>query len=584
MKGKNNNKSKQILFSVFGILSLLIITIGVTYAVFSYTKEGTTDNIVTTGTLKFLYTENNTNGNGISITEAEPISDTKGKELVGDNNVFDFKVEGTNTGSEVIPYEVTLRKKATSTMSEDNIKVYLQDGTDQTELLTPTLYSKLVQTTTDVGNNVEKSIYKGEVLGNTNNYLKTFRLKMWLDESSNQNDINGKSFTATVNVYSNAKVISAEEQVLRSNTDIKDITIGDTSLTKVEGKDWNYEVELDSETTTKLNIVPKYSLANVKIEKDNQVISNNSEVSLAGGNNIYKVTITSTDQTVTKEYKINIKVKQAEKVSIFGKQYEVIDAEPTLTNSSNNTTDASGLYKSTATNTGNPTYYFRGNVTNNYVSFAGQTWRIVRVNEDGTIRIVMQDGINDNTNYKFNSSYNNYSYMYYTNSEAKTQLENWYQTNIGSKSNLAKNVASGNYYCEQAKVKEADSWTSGNAMMTTYNKYTPDFKCTSDGNGKGVVNASVGLLSYDEAVYAGGHPYQSNSSYYLNNSDIYWWTMSTAGFSGSGAHVWYVGPTGNVSKAYAGDSSLRLRPVLILNADTKISGGNGTSENPFVVE
>ena len=212
MKGKNNNKSKQILFSVFGILSLLVITIGVTYAVFTYTKEGTTDNVVTSGTLKFLYTENNTNGNGISITEAEPISDTRGKELVGDNNVFDFKVEGTNTGSEVIPYEVTLRKKDTSTMGEDNIKVYLQDGTDQTDLLTPTLYSKLVQTNIDVGSNIEKTLYKGEVAGNTNNYLKTFRLKMWLDENADLSVIGGQTFTATVNVYSNAKL--AEDTVL----------------------------------------------------------------------------------------------------------------------------------------------------------------------------------------------------------------------------------------------------------------------------------------------------------------------------------------------------------------------------------
>ena len=574
------SKSKQIIFSILGILSILVIAIGVTYAVFTYTKEGTTDNVVTTGTLKFLYTENNTNGNGISITEAEPISDTKGKELVGDNNVFDFKVEGTNTGSEVIPYEVTLRKKATSTMSEDNIKVYLQDGIDQTELLTPTLYSKLVQTTTDVGNNVEKSIYKGEVLGNTNNYLKTFRLKMWLDENADLSIIGGQTFTATVNVYSNAKVISAEEQVLRSNTDIKDITIGDTSLTKVEGKDWNYEVELDSETTTKLNIVPKYSLANVKIEKDNQVISNNSEVSLAYGNNIYKVTITSTDQTVTKEYKINIKVKQVEKVSIFGKKYEVIDAEPTLTTSSNNTSDASGLYKSTATNTGEATYYFRGNVTNNYVSFAGQTWRIVRINEDGTIRIVMQDGINSNAKYKFNSNYNNYTYMYYSDRYAKATLENWYQTNIGSKSDLSKSVASGNYYCEQAKVKYFDSWTSGSATMTTYNKYTPDFKCSSDGNGKGVVNASVGLLSYDEVVYAGGYTNKNNSNYYLYNN-TYFWTMSPAGFSGSRSNVWYVTVAANISDTIVNDTNC-LRPVLILNADT-LATGSGTSSDPFVV-
>ncbi len=579
---KNDNKSKQILFSIFGILSLLVITIGVTYAVFTYTKEGTTDNVVTSGTLKFLYTENNTNGNGISITEAEPISDTKGKELVGDNNVFDFKVEGTNTGSEVIPYEVTLRKKATSTMGEDNIKVYLQDGTDQTDLLTPTLYSKLVQTTTDVGNNVEKSIYKGEVAGNTNNYLKTFRLKMWLDENADLSIIGGETFTVTVNVYSNAKVISAEEQALRSNTDIKDITIGDTSLTKVENKDWNYEVELDSDTTAKLNIIPKYSLANVNIEKDNQVITNNSEVSLVGGNNIYKVTITSTDQTVTKEYKINIKVKQAVPLKDEIMKNTIITATPTLTTSSNNTSDASGLYKSTATNTGNPTYYFRGNVTNNYVSFAGQTWRIVRINEDETIRIVMQDEINSNTNYAFNSNYNNYTYMYYTNSEAKTTLESWYQTNIGSKSNLAKNVASGAYYCEQAKAKHDDRWTSGSANMILYSSYTPDFKCSSDGNNKGVVNASVGLLSYDEVVYAGGYCGQNNNNYYLYNN-TYFWTMSPAGFTGPYSSVWGVHATGYID-FYSAKGTIAVRPVLILNADTKISSGDGSKDSPFVVE
>ena len=262
-------KSKQIIFSVLGVLSIFTITIGVTYAVFTYTKEGTTDNVVTTGTLKFLYTENNTNGNGISITEAEPISDTNGKELVGDNNVFDFKVEGTNTGNEVIPYEVTLRKKATSTMGEDNIKVYLQDGIDQTELLTPTLYSKLMQTTTDVGNNVEKSIYKGEVAGNTNNYLKTFRLKMWLDENADLSVIGGQTFTATVNVYSNAKLLQEPEiyaESILNGTDpvLKDnlvpITISeDGTVTKAdlyqewynyENKEWANAVILKDETKT----------------------------------------------------------------------------------------------------------------------------------------------------------------------------------------------------------------------------------------------------------------------------------------------------------------------------------------------
>ena len=262
---------------------------------------------------------------------------------------------------------------------------------------------------------------------------------------------------------------------------------------------------------------------------------------------------------------------------------KIITTTPTLTTSSNNTRDASGLYKSTATNTGNPTYYFRGNVTNNYVSFAGFIWRIVRINEDGTIRIVMQDGINNNITYAFNTNYNSYAYMYYTNSQVKTILESWYQTNIGSKADLAKNVVTGDYYCEQAKAKYDDSWTSGSAVMTTYNKYTPDFKCSSDTNEKGQVNASIGLISYDEVVYAGGYWGQSNNNYYLYNSVIYWWTMSPSGFlPASRSNVWYINATGDIRTGNIYNHG-HLRPVLVLKADTQIFLGNGAKDNPYVL-
>ena len=580
------NKKKVLILSIIGLIGLVIVTVGITYAVFTYTKLGTTDNTVTSGTLKFLYTENTGVKTGIKLTNALPISDTQGKALDGDNNVFDFSIEATNTGTDAIPYEITLRKKSNSTLEEENVKVYLTDRTEAQEssILEPINFNKLVQTNTDVGNEIEKTIYNGSVDGNTTNYKKDFRLRMWVDDTEDSSNIYGKKFTAMVNVYSNAKVISAEEQELRSNADIQSITIGDNALTSVTDKDWNYEIQLDNPDTLKLNVIPKYALASVKIEKDNQIISNNSEVNLTGGDNIYKVTITSTDQKNTKEYKINVKVKQIEKVSIFGKQYEVIDAEPTLTTSSNNTSDASGLYKSTATNTGEPTYYFRGNVTNNYVSFAGQTWRIVRVNEDGTIRIVMQDGINSNAGYKFNTNYNNYKYMYYTNSTAKTQLESWYQANIGSNENLSSKVATGNYYCEQAKVKVIATNSDGTAGMVVYDKYTPNFQCATDENGKGVVSASVGLLNYDEIVYAGGYTLQRNSNYYLYNN-YFIWSMSPnyAKTSYDDYGVWAIdspGYIGHRSPTYA----LTFRPVINLKSDTKISDGDGTKDNPYVVQ
>ena len=265
---------------------------------------------------------------------------------------------------------------------------------------------------------------------------------------------------------------------------------------------------------------------------------------------------------------------------------KLITAEPTLTTSSNNTNDESGLYFSTATNTGKPTYYFRGNVENNYVSFAGFTWRIVRINEDGTVRMIMQDGINNNTKYVFNFNYNNYADMYYSNSEAKTTLENWYQTNIGSKSNLADKVTSGNYYCEQAKVKYDVNAVSGNVTMPIYTNYIPDFKCVTDSNNKGIVSADIGLITYDEVVYAGGYSNINNTNYYLYNSSIYFWTMSPSGVVNSASVVWSVSINGNIynNNVYSIVNNLRhQRPVLNLKSSTQISVGNGTKESPFVI-
>ena len=259
---------------------------------------------------------------------------------------------------------------------------------------------------------------------------------------------------------------------------------------------------------------------------------------------------------------------------------DLITAAPTLTTSSEEAGDASGLYKSTDTNTGDATYYFRGAVENNYVSFAGFTWRIVRINEDGTIRIVMQEGINNNTEYAFNSNYDNYTYMYYSNSDAKKTLDNWYNNNISNNA-LASKVATGNYYCEQAKVKTLPESSSGNATMTTNESYIPNFKCEMDGNSKGIINASVGLLTYDEVIYAGNYYLQTNTNYYLYNGK-YFWTMSPAGFSGVYSIVWDVTSVGALTTSFVYGSAA-LRPVLNLKADTLVTG-TGTSANPYIIE
>ena len=442
---------KALLLSILGIIGLIVITTGVTYAFFNYAKEGTTENSITTGTITFLYTEVSGVGKGISLSDAYPISDEVGKAQVGEGNVFDFKVTSNIMNEASISYEVTARMKDTSTLDEDAVKLYLTkvSGTDEEEVLLDN-YSNLTQTSkVDSSKYTEKTIYTGKVPAGSTNYEQAFRLRMWIDEdtdfSPNEDGTypyNGKTFTITVNVYANAKVVTEEDIALASNANISSLSVAGEELTPVADQDYDYETSLPEGTTsTTINVETESEYATVNVEKIDSLayetsnikrLSASKNVELTSGDNYFRVTVTSENKEVEKEYKKNIKVEQGSislSQAIFN-TYTTIYENPTLTDSSNNTEDASGIYKSTATNSGEPTYYFRGNVENNYVSFAGQTWRVVRVNEDGTIRIVMQDGINDNATYAFNSSSNGKSYMYYRNSNAKTQLESWYQTNI----------------------------------------------------------------------------------------------------------------------------------------------------------
>ena len=97
-----------------------------------------------------------------------------------------------------------------------------------------------------------------------------------------------------------------------------------------------------------------------------------------------------------------------------------------------------GLYK-TDDYDGNPTYYFRGDTQNNYVYYAGYYWRIVRINSDGSIRIIY-DGTTPHKNgeassdrvigaTKYNSKYWDPTYVGYMYSEDFELKEN--DTTIG---------------------------------------------------------------------------------------------------------------------------------------------------------
>ena len=259
----------------------------------------------------------------------------------------------------------------------------------------------------------------------------------------------------------------------------------------------------------------------------------------------------------------------------------VLNATATLTDTYSNAGDASGLYKSVdgETNSGT-TYFYRGAVTNNYVKFAGKMWKIIRINENGTIRLLLDEMAD--VNKKFNPSGNNYTYMYYSNSDVengiKRTVDTWYDNNIKGYENYIADTE----FCEQFKVASSSYYaTAGSVTVPLYSSYTSNFKCSTDGNGKGVLTSKVGLLTIDEAVHAGNYPNKASASY-ITNSNYSYWLMSPAGAHGTNVYAWHVHYDGYISLNYV-YNRYDVRPVISLKAGL-LATGSGTSADPYLIQ
>ena len=260
------------------------------------------------------------------------------------------------------------------------------------------------------------------------------------------------------------------------------------------------------------------------------------------------------------------------------------------------------------------TYYYAGNPTDNWVKFAGFYWRIIRINGDGTLRLIYNGTTTDTTGEgtqigtsSFNTNYNDNMYVgfQYTSGEVhgrsvdsniKNLLGVWFNNNIGNHNNYYKYTTSGDAgatFCNdrQSSVnKESLDNTGGLGNIETYyaayirlvTNQTPSFKC---GNINDRFNVSVGLITADEMAYAGGIVGISNTDFYLYTNQ-YYWTLSPSAVSSLGfAGMFRLNNNGDLGGDDNGgvSSSNGVRPVIILKSDTPFSGGTGTSLDPYIV-
>lgn len=229
-----------------------------------------------------------------------------------------------------------------------------------------------------------------------------------------------------------------------------------------------------------------------------------------------------------------------------------------------------GLVEGSIDEYGKNFYYFRGAVDDNYVKFNGFIWRIVRINGDNTVKIVLDKTLNLNSNWtdKNLNEYNEKD-VSFKNSNIYSKLNDWYNENITSE-----DLISDTKFCDNLEYKIVDD------------KHVFNFSVNSSCNEESIFKSKIGILSINDILYAGGSLEQTNSEFYLvNEENKNWWTLSVSDYvkNTKDINVYSFDTENNVINPISGRNELYIRPVVSINVNAEVSG-SGTIKDPYVIK
>ena len=242
--------------------------------------------------------------------------------------------------------------------------------------------------------------------------------------------------------------------------------------------------------------------------------------------------------------------------------YQTTNLKEQILDTNSIVTSEDGLYRL------NDYYTYRGEYVNNYITFAGFLWRIVKFNDDA-FTLVLADTVNNKVTYVFDDRYNedansNRGRNSFLNSRIEESLKEIYKNDFK------------NYY---PYLLEMDACIS--QRSETESDTTGDIECFD------TVPTMISLLpifdfmnaSLDRLCNSTTSKNCSNYNYLSNTQNRYWLLNGT---DENTYHVYYADTTGKINLDYA-SAKKSLRPVLSIPTDVNYKKGNGTSESPYEI-
>ena len=207
-------------------------------------------------------------------------------------------------------------------------------------------------------------------------------------------------------------------------------------------------------------------------------------------------------------------------------------------------------------------------------------------------------------------------------SPIKASIDTWYSSNIigkydkkdnelevGEQKHLLETYLADAVFCNDRSSTTTNYPLSTSGSVYAYGPYTrnytnksPSFKCpninndgftlktsgasssvTPGGIGNNMLNYPVGLITLDEAIYAGEKVGSINKELYLYSGGSYW-TMSPYynHYSKITAYNWIVSTTGNLGNSTASTNN-GVRPVINLKSSVEYVSGTGTESDPYII-
>ena len=235
-------------------------------------------------------------------------------------------------------------------------------------------------------------------------------------------------------------------------------------------------------------------------------------------------------------------------------------------------------------------------------------WKIVRVNGDGTIRLIYNNCVDittggithmdidgsssllcgvGNTPYNLeinDPKYSGYTYDNGTDSFIKKEVDTWYNNTLGSNPDYDKYVILGRY-CSDSSGYNYDgngsfaSWDRlGQADFDYAKDNAPSFICPSTNESYGgSYRLKAGLITADELVYAGESYFVTGNSYLKTIATSYW---SMTPYNETNNFMMEYISLKNISFA----THAVIRPVINISTENMTLTGDGTIDNPYILE